>query len=265
MKSIRKHISKFSLIMGLSMLLFSCSQYEDTNKPTETNSNLFKKNGAKYSGEEIFRGIFFMQNDISDGISEISKIKAIMLLNNDKDKIFNSLNSLSEISVNFIKTKYPTFFDDLNKAMYSGDLYQISDILNLSGKLIEQAGLSSDKTQAAFLFGQAVQVNEELRNQITQLDLSTQEGINQLNILIHDYTNSPNQTSSILCWAVVCVFYIAVAAVSIAAVAYSVYYKVAYWGPRVSSGRSNIFSSEGSIVIEREFFIKNVGVFFSNK
>ena len=61
MKSIRKKIKFLSLFMAITMLFFSCSQYEDING-NEEKSNLYARTGKNYTGEEIFRGLFFFQN-----------------------------------------------------------------------------------------------------------------------------------------------------------------------------------------------------------
>lgn len=269
MKNIKKHIRKISLLMGLSILFFSCSQYEDNNK-NSTNSALFRGIGENYSGKEIFLGLFFFKNDIADGIPKLAEVKSNMMNSGNFDQINSSLDELSQISVEFISLNYPTFFDDLQTKMYSGNLYEITSALDLSAKLIEQAGLSSLKYQSTFLLGKKINNSEELKNQVSNLDLSTEEGVNKLNLIIQLANDDTGGTTVNNCTtffaAAVAVFYAIAGAVSIAVAAYSVYYKVAYWGPRVKGGTTihplNIYTSTGGIEIEREMLISQIGNFF---
>ncbi len=249
--------------MAITMLLFSCSQYEDING-NEEKSNLYARTGKNYTGEEIFRGLFFFQNDIADGIPHLKNIKQAL---DEVGETKLSMEELSNISVNYIKNNYPNFFNDLKKKLESGNLYEISDILDFSGKLIEQSALTSEKYQSAFLFGIDIKTNENLRNQINSLDLSTQAGVDELNQIITDYLDGLGYQTNSLIWAFAAAVYFVVGAVSIAVAAYSVYYKVAYWGPRVkSTGISkNLFKAgNNTISVEREIFISELGNYFSN-
>lgn len=260
MKTIKKHLKKFSIIMGLSLLFVSCSQYEEANTPNQnTNSSLLQRNGKTYTGVEMFKGIYFLQNDIADNISQLKSIKE-MLINEQSNSIGSSLKELSEISVEFINTNYPNFFNDFKAKLESGNLYEIDIIIDYGAKLIEQSALSSEKYKGAFLFNEKIKSDAQLRSQIENLDLSTQQGLDELNEIIIDNTDGGNMNNLVPSLAF---FYVGAVAISIAAVLYSVYYKVAYWGPRAERGRS--LNVNGNVVnIERETYIAEVGSYFSS-
>ena len=256
MKLIRKHARKIALMFSLSFLFVSCSQNEaNETSSIKTDSGLYKRDGEKYSGEQIFRGLFFFQNDIADKIPQLSQIKSDMANNSNSNTITTSLNELSNISVEFIKNKYPNYFNELEEKIYSGNLYEISNELNYSSKLIEQSALSSDKYHSAFLFGKELQINENLQQQVSNLDLTTPNGIQTLNQLILDNTGTPENNIF-----GVTIFYVIAAVVSIAAVLYSVYVKVAYWDLKTS----NVYNSDGvEVKIEREILINEIGTLFN--
>lgn len=273
MKKIRRHLRELSLLLSVSILFFSCSQYDDIgsgNIDEQTNSKLFKKDGQKYSGEEILEGLFFFKNDISNGIPQLVEVKASMLKGDTSLEVDNTISELSQVSIDFINKNYPTFFNDLQAKMYSGNLFEVSSAIDMSARLIEQAGLSSEKFQAIFLASKKVANSETLQAQISSLDLSTKEGIEELGEIIKSSrgTEIDNSNNCVAFAGAAAVFYIAVAAVSIAVAAYSVYYKVAYWGPRVKGDPSiaeerNIYISDGGVEIERDILVSQIGRSFS--
>lgn len=274
MKKMYLQFRNISLIIGLNFIFFGCSQNDEitsskNNSNLDITSDIVKRNGVKYTGEEIIQGLFFFSNGISDGIPQLAQIKSKITYPNSYSQVSNSMNELSEISINFIKLHYPTFLNELQTTMYSGNLYEIGNVLEKAAIYIEQAGLSTEKYQSAFLAGKKIADDEILSTQISQLDLSTPEGMNQLNTLMSG-VNGTKIDSSNRCVAfagAAAVFYVAVAAVSIAVAAYSVYFKVAYWGPRVKSGTTihplNIYTSNGGVDIERDIFISQIGQFFT--
>ncbi|WP_123924586.1 MULTISPECIES: hypothetical protein [unclassified Flavobacterium] len=268
MKLIRKHSKIIASMLGLTFLFVSCSQNEDQ----------VSGNARKYSGEDIFRGLFFFKNDIADGIPQLSQLKSKIQKTKKFDEIKESMNELSEISIEFINLHYPNFFNDLKFKICSGNLYEISIVLDKASQYIEEAGLSSEKFQSAFLMGRKINSDDNLKKQISGLDLSTSDGMNELKVIIEGL-NATSITGKNTCIttaavAALAVFYVAVAAVSIAVGAYSVYFKVAYWGPLEEKLPDEIlteFPDEfslsddgGRVRIEREVLIAQTSDFFSN-
>ena len=65
MKVLRKYAPFLAIVMCFSLLFVSCSPVAG---PASNNLN------AKYSGEEIFQGLFFFQNDIATSIPQLNQV-----------------------------------------------------------------------------------------------------------------------------------------------------------------------------------------------
>jgi SdpC family antimicrobial peptide len=270
MKKIRKYTVKyhFCTVIAMAFMFFSCSQ-NDNSTPINSQTT----SGVKYSGEEILKGLFFFNNKISDGIPQLAELKSQIRNTDNFAEVSKSMDELSEISVNFINAKYPTFFKELETKVYSGNLYEISSVLDQAAKYIEQAGLSSVKFQAAFMMGKKINEDPNLKEQISKLDLSTSEGMNQLKLITEKISGNHKTYRGGTCTffaAALAVAYVGVIAVSIAVGAYSVYLKVAYWGPvmKIEDPKYvTVFLNEDGTEtdISREVLISQTGTFFKKK
>ena len=256
MKTIRKHLKSISMLMTLCILFISCEKYDSFTESNVTENMNFAKNGT-YSGEEIFKGLFFMDNQISDGIPQISAIKSEILNQDDGEELIAQLSELRDISVDFINKNYPNLFNDLKTAVYSNNYFKIDQKVKESAMIIEQAGLASSKYSSAFKFGKEVRENEQLRNELSQLDLTDANDVQAFHDILDDYDLDYTTNSLVFFAAALAVFYIAVAAVSIAVAAYSVITKVAYWDA------FDWFKTNQHSTIEKELFISEIGSFFS--
>src|SRR5574343_382868 len=145
--------------------------YVNANR-TEIVVDQFKSKHLQKSGEEIFKGLFFLQNDISENVESLKNLKTQIENSKNGNQTLSYLKNLSQESTSFIKQKYPDFFEKLQKAMYSGNLYEIDNYLKESVILVEQAGLASTKYSGLFTFSNMIKNNETLKNQIVKLDLS---------------------------------------------------------------------------------------------
>ena len=246
--------------MGITLLFFSCSQYDDISSQNIEAS-------TEFSGEEIFKGLFFFQNDIANNISDLKEIKSKIESLDDSNKIASSLSDLSNISISYIKENYPKFFDDLKITMNSGNLYEIEKKMNLSAKIIEQSMLTSEKYSKIFAINNAVEKNPELLQRITELDLTKEKDLSQLKQIIRDNQIDIGDVESTLVFfaAALAVFYVGAIAVSIAAVLYSVVTKAAYWDPteKLAESQKIAFSEESTI--SRELMIAEIGKYFSEQ
>lgn len=274
MKLIRNQARKIALLMSTSFLFFSCSQNEIGTENENSTSSLYKKDGVKYTGAEIVEGLFFFKNDVADGIPQLAQIKSQIKNYDNYSAVSSSMNELSAISIDFINNHYPNYLNELQTTVYSGNLFKIGEALEQTAKYIEQAGLSSTKYQSAFLVSDKIYDNEALRNEISALDLSTPEGMNRLNQIVSaeselNINNNDGQRVVTLVAGAIAAVYVGVVAVSIAIAAYSVYFKVAYWGGgscRRSCSpnqQANIYISNGEIMLEREVLISQIGTFFN--
>lgn len=171
MKSLRMYAPLAAIVLGLNLLFVSCA-------PTANDTASIS---AKYSGEEIFRGLFFCQHGIADNIPQLSVAAAeINMLRANNKEVDQYLSSLATTTIDYINSHYPNFFDELQMAMYNGDYYQIQEKLNLSGKIIEQAILSSEEFAAMHSIGKEIIENAELTAKIRALDLTQEADQKQL-------------------------------------------------------------------------------------
>lgn len=274
MKLIRKRAKKIALLMSTSFLFFSCSQYEigTENENSTSNTNLYKDGGGRYSGEEIIEGLIFFKNEIPDGIPQLAQIKSLITQNSTPETIAFT-NELSKTTIDFIKNRYPNFLNELQEKMYSGNLYDINDILQKTTQYVEQAGLTSPKYHSAFSTAQYIINNDEIRNEIIHLDLSTEAGVTRLNQIVKDIDLQTNNNQNRLVWVapglavaqIGVAVHVGVIAVSVAVAAYSVAVWAAYWGCRCSGSINapmNIFMPNSNLELEKEVLISQIGVFF---
>ncbi len=209
----------------ICFLFFSCAK--DSAMVDSKN-----KKEAKYSGKDIFNGLFFFQNEISSNITFLKQYNSKIDELKSNTEVRKELKNISDITTKYIDEKYPTFFSNLQNKIYSGDLYEINKQLNLSAQLIEQALLSNDKYANSVRLGLAIGKDEVLLKKAQALDLSTSNGQKEFKLLA---ASSPNKTvdtkKAMFFAAAVAVAYLGAAVVSIAVAAYSVVTKVAYWDP----------------------------------
>jgi hypothetical protein len=215
MKSIRKKSQVLSFFMAITMLLFSCSQYEQ--------SDFLKNNNTKnYSGEEIFKGIFFFQGEIPQKIT-LLKDEYIKLNSHKKNEQINqTLNDFATETIAFIKTIDKNYFDNFSKVMKSGNNFKIQETLVFAAKLIDLAGKSSKQYSSYFLLSEKIINDEILMNKIKNIDLNTEKGQEEIVKLLDFKQANNSNVRACTPGAVFCVYYLAAVAVSYAVAAYTV-------------------------------------------
>lgn len=232
--------------------------YVNANR-TEIVVDQFKSKHLQKSGEEIFKGLFFLQNDISENVESLKNLKTQIENSKNGNQTLSYLKNLSQESTSFIKQKYPDFFEKLQKAMYSGNLYEIDNYLKESVILVEQAGLASTKYSGLFTFSNMIKNNETLKNQIVKLDLSNPKDSQTLKNILNEFSVKENFTQLCAVAGAFCVFYAIAAAVSIAVAAYSVVTKMAYWDPTESLTGANI---EPAKQLSKDLLVNQIDNYF---
>lgn len=248
MKLIRKKIRLIALVMAILVMFVSCEQYDNI------------ENHIDYTGEEIFKGIFFLQNEIADNISFLKDTKKEIENASKSADIIQKLDEISVYTISYINIKYPRFFNDFEKTIKSGNLYQIENEINKSSNIIEQSMLASSEYSKYYALSKSLEQNPNLLDKIRSLDLTDKEGIKELELIKQksNITLLEEETDeSLIVAAALALFYVAVIAVSIAAVLYSVVVKAAHWGrgelrgPDKSIQREVIISDIGDLFIKR--------------
>jgi SdpC family antimicrobial peptide len=204
------------MLMILSMLAVSCSQYTGVSSPMAAT--------ARYSGEQIFQGLFFFQNEIADQVTQLKEVSAkINQARANDPEVDKYLNGLAAMTTDYINTNYPTFFADLQTTMYSGDYYRMEQAMKQSTQMIEQAILTSDEYSSIYAVGKKVGQDPKLMAEVQALDLTTAEGAKQLELLLANVEGIEQVDSKAVgLVAVVAGFYLLAAAVNTVVAAYYV-------------------------------------------
>lgn len=181
-----------------------------------------------YSGEELFRGIFFLQGDVVNNLESLkprsNQLEVAQKANPESQEFFDEL--VDEIVMQ-IKLLDPEYFTNFKSQMASKNYYSMELALSNGTKMIKAAGLKSDKISGVFRLMVEIEnkgvdfENEEFKT----LDLEKPENVEKLkSILKKDYSiDLDDEQYNVACVpvAAVCVVYAAAAVVSIAAVAYT--------------------------------------------
>jgi SdpC family antimicrobial peptide len=87
----------------------------------------------KYSGEQIFRGFVFGQGEVAKKIPEIFDQKTIKKLNSPE--AIKGVNEMLQV----IKKEDPSYFQDLQNAVYSKNPQKVEDLLKKGGAIIKSS------------------------------------------------------------------------------------------------------------------------------
>lgn len=255
MRTIRSFTKKplTILVLLIAFLNLSC------NKDDAVTQNEINK---KYNGEEMIRGLFFFQNEISDDVSFLKDFKSQLFNSNQRDKVLNELKDISDVSINYIKSHNPEFISEFENAMYSSNYYLIQQKLDECAILIGNSLALSDKYSDAFQFAQELQDSPKFMKFISSTDLSTIEGQTKLNEFLNEnpefqYDENGLKVAIPIFVGAVAVVYVAAGAVSIAVALYSVVTKAAYWDP-IGFGRS------AEETLNKEIIVSELGNYFSS-
>ena len=124
MKLIRKQAKKIALLLSISLMFVSCSQYDDNSTDPQANevATSLKRN-AKITGEELFKSIVF-----SDGVlaSELPSLMSISNINQLTDSELVKYREMEEEAVTFLKNIDVNYFNKFQEKMYTTDPETIS-------------------------------------------------------------------------------------------------------------------------------------------
>jgi hypothetical protein len=216
------------------------------------------KNTQLYTGEELFRGIFFCEGNIPSQISSFAIIKGYLDTLNQakKTEYTNFTNKITSA----VKNLSPNYFNNLLEAIKSKDNYAIDESLNTGAKLL-QVALATSIEYSYFL---NIPDTALATIDFKPYDLSKQSDLNNLVSLLAgkmkslpQITNPNNKICLAIAVVVALVVWEAAAIVNVAAIATvyaAVYAKVCFWG---SSLRGTTDISSG-VSFQRELIIKNI-------
>lgn len=167
LKFVRTKLLKWYTVVPLSIALLVSSCYSD-------NESVSPK---EYSGEELFRGIFFLQGDVADHLETLklntNSIRKTLKQNPNAEK--EHMAFVDEI-VNQVKNIDPGYFDQFKSQMQSQNFYGIELALTNGMKMIKVAG---HRSSYASIFQLADKINEKKvdfsSKEFKELDLSKDE------------------------------------------------------------------------------------------
>lgn len=248
MKNLRKSIKKIALVLLSSFIFVNCSQQDDNiNTTNKGNNSIVQRSEKKYSGEELFKSIFFGQGEFAKNISLYNDVekqfKEGKLNDSDFQLRFNNF-------VNKLNKYNPNFFKNFQENIYSGN------------PLIVQNAL---KTGSIEIYNNLNIISPELTKAISHLEsdpklkkiLDKNKNTLTPEELVYQNTQIQNYLEEISpCGPTVCVFYFAFAIHNtIGATAnIGIYLAIKFWGPKLSS--ANMSSNEDNL--KNEILISDI-------
>lgn len=253
MKNFRNHARKISAVMALSILFVSCSTNEDTAAAGSAQQTAVSK---QYSGEDLFRGIFFSEGVVASKLSNYGKFEDVKGQLNAEQK--KELLTLQNELISYISKNDPTYFSKFQKSINSGNPVVIRAAIAESKGTLKQAVL---KITNVNLTDVEKKINMEKAKGVVDLnkikDLKTQLGNNPY--------NSSKEVAVFPVWAV--------AVVVAVVVAVAVYADVVYWsviepvpldpedpiiGPRPIDPEPIFVPEDPGLRLEKEQFVNSI-------
>lgn len=232
-------------MLSFAILLASCSSPE--NETLIDSNGMVLKNGEvidKYTGEEIFRALYFLQGELVNELPTSLALKesiAYIKLSRDEEK---EINKFYDGLIADIKKADPNYFIDFKSKLEknSDDLYELETIYSDGLEMVRTTGMKGD-------FKKIFELNQEFldkgvdfnREDLKNLDLSKEDDYKKfVDILGDDYgINIEDEylQQTLACnFGIFCVVAIAVAVTQVVAAqsvvglwVYAVYAKVKLW------------------------------------
>jgi hypothetical protein len=112
----------------IALLLCGSIIFSSCNSGVVSQESLTIGETKKYTGEELFRGIFFMQGEVAKSIPMYED----MLVSLGKDKTSEEdINKFSNEIIGYMKVLDPNFFVEFQRGIESKNPYQIRETLNI--------------------------------------------------------------------------------------------------------------------------------------
>lgn len=241
MKKFRKTISKWQIITPIVCIFIFFSCYNDDE------TAIVKK---EYSGEELFRGIFFLEGEVAQNLESLKpnldEMEKTLRTNPEAQGYYNDF--ANEI-LKQIQILDPGFLDSFKEQIKSDNYYSIELALGNGFRMIKAAGFASEKYAGIFkLMSEVQEKNVDFDSkEFEKLDLKNPEDIEKLKtILKENYAiDVEDDQYAIPCvpFAGFCIYYAVAGVVSIAAAAYAlvaagqaIYIAVYVWKVEVWGG-----------------------------
>jgi hypothetical protein len=156
MKKVRKISSNpFTLVLIITSFLYtSCSTNEVNNEKDDSflgNSSELQSRIKEYDGEEIFRGIYFLEGEFVEEMNYLKQSKNEMnqyvLKPGELDEKIKFVNSV----VSEIKNINPNYFKNFKLSLSTNNLFELKQIYIDGLSTIEVAAKKTKEYELAFL------------------------------------------------------------------------------------------------------------------
>jgi hypothetical protein len=188
-------------------------------------SNTSSLNGSSYSGEQLFRSLYFMEGKIPTQIPSLKgyadQVQNIVLSDPNAAK---QKEEFAKDVIEGIKKINPEFFSDFKAKVTSGNFYEVREELALGGKMLDLA-LATSKYGKFFKEADKLMSDPQIKDQIRNINIQDKKAIEHLGKLIEKKgTEEMMEGEELVCTpaAAICVYYMIAVAYSQAAAVYNV-------------------------------------------
>lgn len=236
MKLIRKQAKKIAFMLGLSLLLVSCSQNEDFSNSDSVVNSQSSESANNYSGVDLFKGIFFSEGAVASKLANYEKFEKLKVQFTEEQRI--AFIKLQNDLIKEIFKNNPNYFSKFEKSIKSGNQIIIRKELESSKQVLKDA------------VQKITNINyEEIENSISKQKTNLVVNLDNIQslkskIILKGYNPADytNKQACVAVWAV---------GVVVAAVAWvAVYVDIVYW--------SATTNNENTMKIESENFINSI-------
>lgn len=228
-KIIYKHRKILRALIALPLLVFFISY------GCQTNGNEKNTSQMNYSGEEIFKGIFFLQGPLPNKIealkSEYEKSKASMATNKEVGEF--QLEFSKEI-IKSINTLDPSFFKQFKEQMESKNYYAVQLAVANASKMLKAGGYNSKYSNLFKLSDELESKKADLPNEFKDFDINSPQGLAKYKSLMKTKydIDLDDENYKIACAPSLgfCIVVVVVAGFALAVAVSYVYNLHEYWG-----------------------------------
>lgn len=207
MKTIKK--SKFSKLLSIAMSIlliqgfYSCS--------SDDNATISKAELSALKGEEIFKGIFFLEGNLPSEVKFLNKKLEVANEINMTEDVSKAKSQIIEEIILGIKEVNPNYFSDLKRSFDSKNNYALNDNIKKGADLLYVGLLKSDKM---------TELTPEFKKLFEKLDMDSYDFQNktELNRFLNDVNTlaeNDNEVEAMFVAAVIAVVAV-IAAVTVA-------------------------------------------------
>ncbi|MEE4248525.1 MAG: hypothetical protein V2I33_24355 [Kangiellaceae bacterium] len=252
MKTIRRFAKSSSFFLtSLILFLTSChknhNDYDSSANNTASGSINSRSSGqsslAQFTGEQLFKGIFFFEGEVAELIPNLSNLKLENFVSNEDE--LNGARATYNAIMDEIVLKHPNFYNNFKTVVLSKNHVQIRQELIFASNLIQTEIAVLQNLQEARQFANEVKSNTNMSLSSVEQSGNSAQLRNEINdeILNHDI---PNEETIAGIVGVVVVALAGVAVVAVAGAYIIVYNEIGLWDTHAVSnnGGGNPLSSD---------------------